>query len=142
MKRSSELPTEFTAMYSEYGKPTYEISLQNGTISHSDTHFDSSGALDPIYTDVTPTTAQWQNFRGALDSLKIWGWQPDYPNTGWADGPVWSLTLIYPDASIRTQGDNNLPNADGSPTNNPNGSPTFQTYLSAIQALLGGLPFG
>jgi len=134
----SLVPKRFSAQIGGFRAHSYSVELRDGTLNY--TSF-GPGRSNPQHTVITPTEAQWREFRQALDDLKVWQWRAEYHNTGTLDGTGWSLDVAYADRTINTSGYNAYPDATGEPYFQ--GSPTnaFKRYLAAIKKLIGGLNF-
>ncbi len=103
--------------------PTYLVELHDGALTYT-----SGPRNAPTHTTITPTAAQWGEFRHTLDELEAWRWQPDYPNNRIKDGTQWRLSVEYADRALKTGGSNAFPEH-------------FQRYRAAVQKLLGGKTF-
>jgi len=103
---------------------------------------DTRSAESAICEQIEPTEAQWKAFRAALDRIDVWRWGRRYANPGICDGTQWEVLVAYADKKVRSSGDNNYPNDDGSPSGRPGGSRAFARFARAIKALLGGKEFG
>ena len=113
--------------------PSYSLELTDQTLFCMAL---SDELPDPAWL-VEPTAQQWRAFRRALDKINVWQWQADYPNPGVCDGTGWSFEVAYSDHALETGGDNNYPDAQGDPTNSPQGTKTFDRLLRAITKLTG-----
>jgi len=129
------VPKNFKAYIGGFGGPSYTVELQNGVLVYSE---DTTNTLQ---IKITPTLAQWQEFRHDLDDLQVWQWQSRYDNPRVCDGTQWSLLIDYPDKHLETGGGNSYPDAVGKPNKNPELTKTFHNYLAAVQKLLGGKDF-
>ena len=87
---------------------------------------------------ITPTEAQWREFRQTLDDLNVWRWHSEYEHPGILDGMGWSLDIAYDNYEVKSSGANAYPDASGEP--NFQGSPTytFRRYLAALKRLTNG----
>jgi len=131
-------PARFNARIGGFLGVTYEVELRRDGVSY--TKF-AAGHRKPTLTVIKPTTAQWRDFRVALDELRIWQWRPEYPNTSTRDGTQWALDIAYGDRALKTRGDNNYPTAAGKPNGKPQMTQSFGRYLAAVEKLLGGKTF-
>jgi hypothetical protein len=131
-------PSRFRAYIGGFLGSSYTIELRDGSLIC--TSVESADRRKREET-INPTAAEWREFRQALDDLKVWQWQADYPNRGTMDGTQWSFEIAYPDRTLKTQGDNRYPDASGKP--GPTSEPTeyFKRYLAAIKKLTGGRSF-
>jgi hypothetical protein len=133
----SDVPARFTARIGGFLGASYSVELRDGALVYTS----REGGGERSTATVTPTAAQWREFRQTLDELKVWQWQADYPNRGTLDGTQWSLEIAYPDHSLATHGDNNYPAANGKPIGKSEYTDTFTRYLAAVKKLLGGKSF-
>ncbi len=132
-------PLKFKAYIGGFLGPSYEVELKNGQLAYFSS--ESGLPLKEVRTEIHSPAAKWREFRLALDELKVWEWQSDYPNPGVLDGTQWSFEIIYPDRALKSKGCNSYPDTTGQPKNKPQVTESFQQFLSAIQALLGGKGF-
>jgi len=134
----SPTPKTFSAHICGFMGESYQIELHGKAISY--TTF-GPGHSHTRQTTITPTEAQWHEFRQSLDELNIWQWRKDYPNQGTMDGTQWSLEIDYADHALTTKGDNSYPEAGGKPNGRPEPAKAFRQYLAAVQKLIGGKAF-
>ena len=121
-----------------YTGSSYSVELCDGKLRYEATEY---GHANPRSEVIAPTEEQWAQFRSALDSCRVWQWQPDYPNPGVTDGTRWEVEVVYDDAALLSHGDNNYPKAGGKPSGDAEGSREFSRLMRAVRALLGGRPF-
>jgi hypothetical protein len=133
-----EIPKTFSTDIGGFMGSSYSVELHNGVLTYTSSGF---GHSNPKRESFTPTTAQWREFRQALDDLKVWQWRSRYPNNGTADGTQWSVKIIYTDRRLHAHGDNNYPDVGGKPSGSPDPPKSFERYLAAVQQLLGGKNF-
>lgn len=88
-----------------------------------------------------PTAAQWRAFAKALASAGAQHWQSRYNNSDVMDGTQWSLKLKFGELQVNSSGSNNYPDRLGKANDKPEYTPTFEAYLKAVKALLGGREF-
>ncbi len=119
----SVVPKTFSAYIGGNNGPTYLIELHDGTLTYT-----SGPRGDPNHTKITPTAAQWREFRQTLDELDIWRWNPAYPNKPVEDGTQWQINLEYTDHALKAEGSNNF-------------LKQFDRYPAAVQKVLGGKDF-
>ena len=67
------IPKQFSAAIGGFLGGSYRVELLNGSLTY--TAFDD-GKPQPL--KITPTAAQWREFRQTLDTLKIWQWRDTY----------------------------------------------------------------
>jgi hypothetical protein len=118
--------------------PSYSVELAEGRLRYQAT---GSGYADLRTEWIEPAAAQWSAFRDGLDAIGIWKWQPEYPNPGVCDGTQWQVEIVYADAMVRSHGDNNYPEADGTASGDPDSTPAFGTLMEHVRLLLGGREF-
>ena len=82
-----------------------------------------------------PSYQQWEKFSSLLDEINVWKWQPKYKNPGIDDGLQWEFTITYKLKKFVSEGDNNYPQADGSPNNNYFLTENFGKLLGALEEL-------
>lgn len=134
----SPIPKRFSAYIGGFMGASYRVELHDGVIAY--TTF-GRGRTNPKHTTVTPTAAQWREFRQTLDELKVWQWRGEYPTNDTFDGTQWSLDIAFADRAIKTHGNNNYPDAAGKPNGKPDPTEAFNRYLDAIKKLTGGKTF-
>jgi hypothetical protein len=134
----SAVPTHFVARIGGFLGSTYSVELKDRTLTYT---ISSKGQTNVRPATITPTQADWREFRQTLDELKVWQWQNDYPRGGVVDGTQWLLEISYGDRTLKSRGDNNYPDASGKPTGKPEFTPAFSRYLGAIKKLIGGKDF-
>jgi hypothetical protein len=134
----SQVPTRFTARIGGFLGASYSVELRDGAVLYTSSE---RGKRNQKQETLTPTVAQWREFRQTLDDLKVWQWRADYPNHGVSDGTQWSLDIAYADRSLTAHGDNNYPDATGKPNGRPESTEAFNRYLAAIKKLNGGKSF-
>jgi hypothetical protein len=88
---------------------------------------------------VKPTPARWAAFRGELDRLNVWSWQPKYPNPGICDGTGWIAEIVYPDKSIVSGRSNCFPGNNGRPVSiaDRGKDGAFREFCRAVSVLVG-----
>ena len=134
----SEVPKHFIARIGGFLGASYSVELRDGALLYTSSE---SGQRNQNHATLTPTAAQWREFRQTLDDLKVWQWRADYPRQGTVDGTQWSLDIAYSDHSLTAHGDNNYPDATGKPNGRPEPTEAFNRYLAAIKKLIGGKSF-
>jgi hypothetical protein len=134
----SPIPERFSAHIGGFMGASYSVELHDGALTY--TTF-GKGHINPNHRTITPTEAQWREFRHTLDDLRIWQWRTEYPSNGVVDGTQWSLDIAYADHALHTHGDNNYPDDTGEPNGDPVPTKAFNRYLVAVQKLLRGETF-
>jgi hypothetical protein len=135
---TSAAPTHFIARIGGFLGSTYSVELKDGALTYTAS---GRGRTNVRHATVIPTEAAWREFRQALNELKVWQWQNDYPRGGVVDGTQWLFEIAYSDRILKSRGDNNYPDAAGKPTGKPEFTPIFNRYLGAIKKLIGGKDF-
>ena len=134
----SSVPNKLSTHIGGFLGASYGLELKDGALTYTKA---SRGGSSREQKTITPTAAQWDEFRRTLDELKVWQWRADYPNSGVMDGTHWSLDIDYSDHALHARGSNNYPDANGKPNGSPESTQTFKRYLAAIQKLVGGEKF-
>ena len=134
----SPVPTRFSAYIGGVMGTSYNVDLHDGVLTY--TTF-GGGRSNPRQIAITPTAAQWREFRQALDDLKVWQWRAEYPANGTVDGTQWSLDVAFADHALKIHGDNSYPDVTGKPNGRPEPTVAFRRYLAAVQKLIGGRTF-
>jgi len=134
---TNSIPQSFRTSIGGFLGAAYSVEFRDGILYYSAA--DGPKKSPPV--KITPSAQQWQEFRRALDNLRIWQWHTNYPNPGVYDGTQWSIEIQYSDCSLRAQGDNNFPGRGGKPSGSPKGTKVFSTYTAAVSKLLGGKEF-
>jgi hypothetical protein len=134
---STNVPTALTARIGGFLGTSYSVNWQNGALNYSASKEDKT--IDSA--KIIPSPAQWNEFRKTLNRLNVWKWHYNYDNTNILDGTQWSLEITYVDCSLKTDGSNCYPEANGKPNKDPMGSKEFDEYLRAVEKLLGGKKF-
>jgi hypothetical protein len=132
------IPKHFSASIGGFMGSSYQLELNGDTLTYTAS---GRGNRDSQRATVTPTPAQWREFREALDALKIWQWRADYPTNGTVDGTQWALDIEYADHALKTHGNNCYPDSTGRPNGTPESTKAFNLYLAAIKKLTGGKTF-
>ena len=133
---ASDIPTRLNIYIGGFDGPSYSLILTNNLLEYM--AWGGGPPLDDTPKQlISPTDAQWTDFRHELDQVGIWSWSTNYVDEGVLDGSQWHVDIAYPDLSITSEGSNAYP---GSLTME-RGS-TFNRLLEAIQRLINGKPFG
>ncbi len=131
-------PRQFSASIGGFMGGSYKVELQGGAVTY--TTF-GAGRRNPKSTKITPTAAEWREFRNALDEVKVWRWRAEYMDRRVMDGTQWSLDVAFADRAVKARGSNSYPGADGRPNGRPEPTASFTRYLSAVERLIGGRTF-
>jgi len=135
---SAEVPAKFEAQIDHFEHDRYAVELRDASLSYRHTR----GGEVVAEAKITPTAAQWREFRKALDGVDVWAWQRSYqPEETVFDGTTWSLSVRYADRSVFTSGENCYPEADARPCVAGLRTPRFMRLESALETLLGGKSF-
>ncbi len=135
----SAVPTQFRAHIGGFLGGDYVVDLREGVLTYSARARERGTA--PHAERISPTPAQWLEFRRALDELKVWQWKGDYENPTVRDGTQWSIEIAYADRLLVSMGSNNFPDSTGRPNGKPQTTEAFKRYLAAVTRLLGGCAF-
>ncbi len=136
----SPIPKQFSVVIGGFFGASYELELHDGKLTYA---VFESGRRNPKRSTLTPSIAQWREFRQSLDGLKIWQWRADYRNEHVYDGTQWSLDIACGDRAIKSRGNNSYPDANGRPNRNsePTKTKTFDDFLHAVEKLIGRKTF-
>ena len=86
---------------------------------------------------LNPSPEAWQKFWGKLDQLGVWKWQKSYWNRDVLDGTQWEVDIRIGERWIKCDGSNSFPEEDGSPSNDPSYTKTFNEFVKAVSELCG-----
>jgi len=114
---------------------SYSVELHDGLLTYT---IFGKWRINAKQETITPTEAQWREFRQTLDDLRIWQWRTDYPSNGVVDGTQWSLDIAYADHTLHTHGDNNYPDHTGKPNGEPEPTQVFQPIPCGYPGTTGG----
>ena len=92
------------------------------------------------HSQITPTAAQWRQFRQALQQAGVCSWQARYANNQVLDGTQWQLRWHDGHCEVNASGSNSYPDTQGRDNQKPEPTPAFTHYLHAIETLLGQQP--
>lgn len=134
----SSVPKRFSAYIGGFTGASYSLELRDEALAYT---VSESGAQNSSLKLITPTPAQWREFRQILDDINVWQWHSGYRSDGVVDGTQWSLDIAYADHAVKTHGDNNYPYITGKPNGQPYPTQAFNRYLAAIKKLTGGKIF-
>lgn len=134
----SPIPKHFIARlgYST-GRQCY-VELQDGILNYE---FSYRGLSYRNPETITPTEAQWREFRKALDDLNVWQWRPAYEKEEMSRGCYWSVDIAYSDRALKVRGRDSYPDAVGKPEGDPEYTEAFNRFLKAINKLVGRIVF-
>ena len=135
----SPVPKQFRAHIGGFLGGDYVVELRDGVLTYS-ARARERGTVRQSER-ISPTAAQWLEFRKALDELHVWQWKGDFANQHVRDGTQWSIDIAYADRSLAILGSNNFPDSAGRPTSRPEPTEPFRRYLTAVKKLLGGREF-
>jgi hypothetical protein len=130
------VPKSFVAFIGDFQANSYQVELNDGVLDYETYSYPGKSSKARI----TPTKADWETFRRALDDLNVWSWRREYELTA-LDGTQWSLEIEYVDRSLKSEGSNNYPTTLGVPNGSGIRTEEFKRYLVAVQKLLGGRDF-
>lgn len=127
------VPKVFVATIQPSMKPAHALQLDGETIVYS-----IRVGANVETQKITPTPAQWAEFRRALDAQKVWRWQKNYTQANVPDAATWTLKIEYPDRSVVSAGAGAFPDRS---TDRSLPRYAFNRYQLALQDLI-GRPFG
>ena len=127
------VPKVFVATIQPSMKPAHALQLDGETIVYS-----IRVGPNVETQKITPTPAQWAEFRRALDAQKVWRWQKNYTQANVPDAATWTLKIEYPDRSMVSAGAGAFPDRS---TDRSLPRYAFNRYQLALQDLI-GRPFG
>ncbi|WP_155887697.1 ImmA/IrrE family metallo-endopeptidase [Paucidesulfovibrio longus] len=131
-------PDDFMVFVGGYMGKSYRVSLEAGLLRYEVLGY----GYHPENTQIVPVAAKnWERFWRACDKCGVWGWLPDYPNPGVADGTQWEVQIRTSFRAIRTRGDNAFPAVQDRDDCCGEDSAVFDRFLRAVSKLVGGLPF-
>ena len=119
-------PSRFRLYIGGYLGHSYNVTIVGETLRYQAISQDGQQQTK----DIIPTKEKWQRFWAKLESAGVWEWKPEYPNPGILDGTQWSIDIEHAGRSLTSRGDNNYP-----------GKKAFNTFLEAVESVLGGLAF-
>jgi hypothetical protein len=90
---------------------------------------------------IRPSKEQWQAFMQKIDGLGVWDWSPDYPNPGILDPRKWEINIAAGNRWISSRGEGHYPQNGCPDERGRRTSKVFADFLSAVQELIGNLPF-
>ena len=130
---NDHLPKRFTIFIGGFMGPSYLVEMDAKASVLRYQYFRNEAKKE---LKIQPTPQQWEKFWIQMDKSKIWSWKADYPNPSVCDGTQWKIIIHYADHKIEAKGDNNYPTGRGGTSGKE-----FDTFLKAVQKLLGGVDF-
>lgn len=125
-------PDEFEICIGGCFGPTFTVRLKEGKLTYeSSPGMYALAAIEEIALD----GEAWVKFWDELDVVGVWGWDACYDNPA-ADGTHWFVYIAKGERSIKAEGENVYPGADGLES-----SENFERFLEALRRLLGGVDF-
>jgi len=128
-------PTAMLLSYGGYGFGSHDVTSRGDTlIVTRRPDFSNDG---PTVTRVVPSPAAWNDFWRAADAAGVRSWPSACRNDAVADGGGFSLDLTYAGGRIRSTGSNSYPLRTGRCNRDPEHSPEFAAFLTAVSRLIG-----
>jgi hypothetical protein len=141
---ADDAPVVFRAETGTFFRPGYRVESKGGTLVYEIVLYSDAekGVVTLKSEKITPTPAQWRDFRHALDRIGVWQWQDKYEVIE-PDGGAWSLEIKYADKEVNSEGDNGYPGPDDKMPQKQGDRPTelYRELMAAIKKLLGGRLF-
>ena len=132
--QSAAVPKRLSARVHTMGASNI-VELRDGTLTCTTFGPRRGNPQDRV---ITPTEAQWRDFRQTLDDLNVWKWHGEYDDPGVLDGMGWSLDIAYADHDVKSSGANAYPAANGEPNSQWTPTYPFRHYLAALKRLTDG----
>ena len=124
---------------------TSVVELRDGTLVCSDLVYSMAEHTSVPFRiwKKTPSAAQWEEFRKALDATAVWQWQEKYIARDIRDGGGWSLEIRYKDRQVKSAGRNAYPETGGKPQKELTGdeTATYRQFSAAVEKLVGDPQF-
>ena len=133
-------PTSFKASIGGFFGPSFAVELTpEGDLRY---------ARNPrtFVSDDTGTTretvkvapAAWDTLCNELDAIGVWHWKPNYVDASVHDGTSWSFEIEVDGQSLKSGGYNAWPGGSASSPGASSADTSFQAWLHAVSALVGG----
>lgn len=115
-------------------------------IEENEVHYNAEGDVSTQKV-VIPSAEQWFGFWKKCETLGMWSWHQEYMMGRWDDGYKWGIEIEYEGRYIKACGVNMYPgeialtalvDAD---SYRKTQIETWRTFTTAVEDLLGGLPF-
>ena len=130
-KHPAHLPTTLRFEIGGFMGQSHDLWFKGGLLNYRT----AAGAYSWGETiQISPGPEQWEAFWRTVDAADVWNWRAEYQDPGICDGTHWSLSLRYRGRTIRSQGSNAYPGAEG-PEVPPQSS--FEAWLEALRQLTG-----
>ncbi len=130
---SGALPQQFEARIGGFLSGHTQVTLKGTQLEY--TRYKADRTLAER-SSITPSQAQWRQFRQALQRAGVCTWQDRYVNEQVLDGTQWSLRWQDGYCQVNVVGSNSYPDAQGRDKRQPEYTPAFTRYLKAVEALL------
>ncbi len=143
------LPSRFRLHIGGFFPPSYSVELRGESLLYrARERVPGTEDLRESTKVITPTAAQWRQFWAATEAADLWGWRPRYTDPSVYDGVQWGLEITLEGRRAASSGSNAFPGVPIRPTgptapdpHSSGTSPSFERYLRAVEALLGGQSF-
>ena len=136
-------PTSFKAAIGGFFGPSFAVELTpEGDLRYARNPrtfvSDDAGTTREI---VKVAPAAWATFCQELDAIGAWHWKPNYVDASVHDGTSWSFEIVVDGKSLKSGGYNAWPGGSLSLPGASSADTSFQTWLHAVSALVGGRDF-
>lgn len=126
--------------------PSYWVELRGESLVYRVRDIDpKTNAVRLTSKVITPSASQWRRFWRAMDEVGLWRWRAHYANPGVFDGTQWRVEVVFAGRRAQASGSNAYPGEAARPpissSVDTETSRTFNTYLRAVEDLLGGERF-
>ena len=134
-----QIPSEVKISIGGYPGPWYSLQKEGDALVY--TNAPTLEALDdPLRELIRPSPSQWQSFLIKLDRLGVWNWREHY-ELPVCDGTHWSVKIVCGSRVANSGGSNCYPGGSDGQGSGPGISRSFNSFLSAVQQLIGGREF-
>jgi hypothetical protein len=130
-KGPGHLPTNLHFDIGGFNGECHEMQFQNGQLRYRTV---PAAYMWTEETLLNPDRPPWEEFWRPVDAAAVWIWAKEYVEPGACDGTQWSLAIRHKGRSLRSEGNNAYPGADG-PDFPENCS--FAKFLHALRQLSG-----
>lgn len=119
-----------------FNGPSWDVELKAGVLVVRETR---AGYVDGKETIVTPTPEAWSQFWQTAEIIGVWQWQPEYFDHDILDGTQWELELTHAGRTVKCDGSNAYPGANGP---NYGRNTAFARFLKTLRTLTGVTAIG
>lgn len=136
-------PTSFKASIGGFFGPSFAVELTpEGDLRYASnprTFVSDDAGTTRETVKVAP--AAWQRLCNELDAIGAWRWKPNYVDASVHDGTSWSFEIEVDGQSLKSGGYNAWPGGSVSSPGASSADTSFQAWLHAVSALVGGRDF-